>query len=252
MLSMDEMMREGKALQYERKKWIDQRIEMYGDPRIIEFIADVLFHGSPGVRTEDSIETVRCLFEAGYCFYFAKMLERAFPGGKVCVCHPFGHVVYVYEGVAYDINGVSDAEYQMYVPEEEYEDCMLDFMHIPGRSGGTTDGKLARIGEMIKREDKDVPAISQMTPISDKVLRQSEAVASKNPGAEFRDDYRVFCMEHSRLCNDLERGYIDDHEANEFLTEFCFRSGMCYPVIRYFERKLTKEASHDTTSMKAF
>lgn len=41
------------------------------------------------VTVEASVETIRSLFEAGYCYYFAKMLEDAFPGGVACLCYPF-------------------------------------------------------------------------------------------------------------------------------------------------------------------
>lgn len=77
---------EAKLLQNSKREWIERERTLGGDPKVIEFISDVLFHGVLRVTTNDSVETIRSLFEAGYCYYFAKMLEDAFPGGsRVCV-----------------------------------------------------------------------------------------------------------------------------------------------------------------------
>lgn len=86
------------------------------DLNVIRFISDVLYHGARGVKVEHSAETIRSLFEAGYCYYFAQMLKDAFPGGEICLCYPYGHIVYAYKGVMYDISGVSGAEYEELIP----------------------------------------------------------------------------------------------------------------------------------------
>ena len=75
----------------------------------------------------------------------AKMLEEAFPGGQACLCYPYGHIIYAYEGIAYDINGVSDAEHEMYIPLTELGDAVNDFKHIPGLDCNITDDKIAKI-----------------------------------------------------------------------------------------------------------
>lgn len=115
----------------EEQDWIDNQIDIYNcDKTIITFIGDILFH--PGANV-DKIEAIRQLFENGYCYHFAKMLEDAFPGGKICVCYPFGHIVYIYNKIAYDISGVSDAEYEELIPIEELGEAVNDFKHVEGK-----------------------------------------------------------------------------------------------------------------------
>lgn len=86
------------------------------DLDVIRFISEILYHGVRNIKVEDSAESVRSLFEGGYCYYFAQILKDAFPGGELCVCYPYGHIVYAYKGVMYDISGVSDAEYEELIP----------------------------------------------------------------------------------------------------------------------------------------
>ena len=86
-----------KMLQKEKLNFIENNVNIWGgEENVILFIVDILYNCAPDVPIEDSIESIRHLFEAGYCYYFAKMLEDAFPGGTICVCYPFGHIVYVY------------------------------------------------------------------------------------------------------------------------------------------------------------
>ena len=73
------------------------------DSRILVFIAEFLT--ATGMDT-GRMETVRRLFQAGYCYYFALILKEAFPDGEVSWAAPFGHIVYVYQGIPYDIDGV--------------------------------------------------------------------------------------------------------------------------------------------------
>lgn len=116
------------------EQWEDRKVHEGGDKRVIKFISEVLFHGAPEVNPEDAVESVRNLFEAGYCYYFARMLEDAFPGGVACLCYPFGHIVYIYEGIAYDINGISDSEHEYYVPISELGKAIDSFRHVPDDS----------------------------------------------------------------------------------------------------------------------
>lgn len=89
-------------------------VECGGDKAIIEFIANFRFFAVRDVEYVQSSATICSMFENGY--YFAKILEDVFPGGTICLCYPYGHIVYVYREVAYDIGGVSDAEAERYVP----------------------------------------------------------------------------------------------------------------------------------------
>lgn len=120
---------EAKLLQNSKREWIERERTLGGDPKVIEFISNVLFHGVMRVTTNDSVETIRSLFEAGYCYYFARMLEDAFPGVDVCLMYPFGHITYVYDGIIYDIGGVSDNEYDALIPIKYLGDTINVFRH---------------------------------------------------------------------------------------------------------------------------
>lgn len=111
--------------------WIENQIEHGGDEILITFIGDILFHSGENVY---KIEAIRNLFENGYCYYFAKMLEDAFPGGTICICYPFGHIIYLYNKIPYDISGVSYAEYEELIPIEAFGDAINDFKHVEGKS----------------------------------------------------------------------------------------------------------------------
>lgn len=51
------------------------------DEDILRFIADILYHcGAGNVETK----SIQMLFRSGYCYYFAVMLQDAFPGGTIC------------------------------------------------------------------------------------------------------------------------------------------------------------------------
>ena len=74
-----------------------------GDKNILRFIGKILYHS--GV---ENLQVIYDLFIQGYCYYFAKILEDAFPGGEICQASPSGHIGYVYDGIPYDINGICD------------------------------------------------------------------------------------------------------------------------------------------------
>lgn len=101
------------------------------DPKIIQFIADIVYDP----RNLDS--SLWNFFRAGYCYYFAVMLQTAFGGGTICHAEPLGHIVWVdANGCAYDIEGA-------YLPEEHdcrkltdiafLGDLIYDFLHVPGK-----------------------------------------------------------------------------------------------------------------------
>lgn len=69
-------------------------------------------------KTEEKIEN---LFSDGYCYYFAKMLQLAYPGGCICKPWPIGHFIYAYKDKYYDIRGE-------YVPTEHECECIIPFI----------------------------------------------------------------------------------------------------------------------------
>lgn len=123
-----------------KTKFVNRDVAIGGNKQILEFIAEVRFQCSPACSTDTSIETIRYLFEAGYCYYFARMLEDAFPGGEVCLMYPFGHITYVYDGIIYDIGGVSDAEYESLIPIKYLDNTISVFKHNGSSDVSREDG----------------------------------------------------------------------------------------------------------------
>ena len=122
-----------------RERFIKRQDKLGADAHVIEFIANVMYHGGYNVSPDDSTETIRSLFEAGYCYYFALMLQNAFPDGKICLCYPFGHIVYAYNNIAYDICGVSDAEWECLVDVSDILNLMNSIRHIPDLEDTTAE-----------------------------------------------------------------------------------------------------------------
>lgn len=100
---------------------------------IEEFIEDFRTKQNDYILTEnnDAEEIIRHQFRAGYCYYFAKILQIAYPNGKVCLAYPFGHFVYEYENKYYDIEGENQGEdVEYFIPESFINKDMLgDFLH---------------------------------------------------------------------------------------------------------------------------
>lgn len=129
-------------------KHIRRMVESGGKCKIITFIYDILYHGGDNVN---NIEAIRNLFSDGYCYYFAKILQDAFPGGQICIAYPYGHIVYIYDGVPYDIDGISSAEFEEYIPIDQLGDAINDFRHIYGLSYNISKEEIKSIGEKWKK-----------------------------------------------------------------------------------------------------
>lgn len=109
---------------------------------IEQFIDDFRMREANYGDYEEAEETVRHLFRAGYCYYFAKMLEIAYPGGEVCVCYPYSHMVYHYNGKYYDIEGEYDKDWEdceYLIPERFLGDTLKDFLHNGSTNGSTKE-----------------------------------------------------------------------------------------------------------------
>ena len=225
---------ESKRLIQFKNKWIEQNIKMGGDKKVIEFIAAILYHGGNGVTAEDSIETIRCLFEAGYCYHFAKTLEDAFPGGQICYCYNFGHIVYCYEGVAYDIGGVSDAEHEMYIPISELGDAINDFKHIPGVEYTITEDKVWEIGEKCKHNKTYINAISAY---DQEIVDRTRAICEAIPKTKYVQSKTDYTIIKNRLTKNFTDGYITREQFHKFMEENCYEIGISYPLIQRIERE---------------
>lgn len=93
----------------------------------------------------DQTEVIRKTFRAGYCYYFVLMLYDAFPDGEICWAAPFGHIVYVNDKIAYDIEGVYEGEAEMFITVKRLGEAINDFRHIDGLSYNITEQEIAQI-----------------------------------------------------------------------------------------------------------
>ncbi len=74
-------------------------------------------------------------FTAGYCYYFAHILQTAFERGIVCWAAPLNHFVWKdsLDGQAYDINGCFNPKERgaMYlIPENFAEAVLSEYKHV--------------------------------------------------------------------------------------------------------------------------
>lgn len=123
------------------------------DPAVLEFITDFVSHAA---ADEAQYEILRSTFRAGYCYYFAHMLELAFNRGCVCWAAPFGHIVWVdTDGVPYDIEGVNFGEQEYHIPERYLGGHIRDFMRVPGsKPPGATEAEIKAIIEKYESDRK--------------------------------------------------------------------------------------------------
>ena len=112
------------------------------------------FRNSQADYVEDGDECVRHLFRAGYCYYFAKILQTAYPGGQVCLAFPKKHFVYKYAGQAWDIEG-QYADEAWWIDEAEIPNNVLrPFKHLSGNPNAYKD--VDAWMEQMKTELKDL------------------------------------------------------------------------------------------------
>lgn len=89
------------------------QIKRKPDENVLNFIDK--FALSKGADAYNNI--IQPLFRSGYCYYFAIMLKDAFNDeGELCLCCPYGHIVWMYKGVPYDIEGVYNGEAELFIP----------------------------------------------------------------------------------------------------------------------------------------
>lgn len=136
------------------KNWIDliMQKQPQANKDILEFIYNFFSSHSSGI--EDN-EHVRKIFRDGYCYYFALMLQDAFPGGKIVWCAPFGHIAYQYNNIVYDIEGVNESEVEDYIPISYLGERIYEFKHIPNQKytfQETTEKDIENIINTYKKE----------------------------------------------------------------------------------------------------
>lgn len=99
---------------------------------LLQFIHNFRNH----LEYEDCEESIRRQFMTGYCYAFALILKDAYQGGTVCWAAPYGHVIYLYDGCPYDIEGVYDGDALYFIPMSETYRLVYDFRHLPGVVSG--------------------------------------------------------------------------------------------------------------------
>ncbi len=199
-------------------------VECGGDKPIVEFIANFRFFAVRDVEYVQSSETICSLFENGYCYYFAKILEEAFPGGTICLCYPYGHIVYVYEEVAYDIGGVSDAENEYYVPINVVEKVTQIFKHVPGHSVIMTEPEKNYIKHYCE-ETGGIYALYDCLPCKQAVQRCR--------GIIFGSDDPEIQKQREEL-DSLGRDLLSHRERGGFvrnMTTYCMKNKLSYALI---------------------
>lgn len=122
------------------------------DEKVLQFIRE--FRLSQGYENE---EIIRSQFRAGYCYAFALILNDAYGGGTICWAAPFGHVVYVIDGIPYDIEGVYEGEgFEYFIPMSEAGRLVYDFKHrIDTESGLSWEDRLQIILDYCSRTGID-------------------------------------------------------------------------------------------------
>lgn len=142
-----------------KETWIQKQLccNKRADKQVLGFIYDFLHHqdSANAMRPDFPSELLRSQFRAGYCYYFAVMLQAAFERGTICWCAPYGHMVWVDENnVAYDIEGINTSDCTYYIPISYLGDTLLDFLHIPGKTYNTTEQEIADIIVRYEEEQK--------------------------------------------------------------------------------------------------
>ena len=106
--------------------------EVVGNSEVLKFIED--FKGV-GKWSDDCVEIIRKKFRAGYCYYFAYILQIAFNRGEVCWAAPFSHIVWVdTDKTPYDVEGIYYGEAIVFIPVSYLHGMENDFKHVEGKS----------------------------------------------------------------------------------------------------------------------
>lgn len=176
---------------------------------ILQFIHNILTHC--GNHTEQN-EGIYELFASGYCYYFAKILQTAFPGGTIVWCAPYGHIAYQYQDIVYDAHYVYDGEAEIFIPVDNMGDTIQDFLHIPNIAHHTTQEEITQMMENAKH-----------TPISNYHI----TCLSKSSQSETGYRYKIYIKHQQEIAailyltnhNDIITDIQDDHIPETILEQ---------------------------------
>lgn len=220
-----ELSEDDKIRQADKEKFIQyNHVECGGDKAIIKFIANFRFFAVRDVEYVQSSETIRSLFENGY--YFAKILEDVFPGGIICLCYPYGHIVYVYREVAYDIGGVSDAEAERYVPLSMVTEADVRvYKRLPGPAIAMTELEKETIKHYCE-ETEGIYALSDCLPCR-QIVQRCRGIIFGGDDPEMQKQREAL----ESLKRDLRahRGNVD---FGQKMTAYCIENKLSWELIK--------------------
>lgn len=117
------------------------KLNKNADTQVLEFIHRFVW--KQGDKT--IAKSLDKQFVNGYCWYFANILQMAFQKGKVCWASPRGHCVWVYNNIAYDVEGVYKDPCVVFIPFSELKDLDNDFKHILNVQSILTEQEIAKL-----------------------------------------------------------------------------------------------------------
>lgn len=97
--------------------------------QILWFIANFIYHQT---SYTDAPKHISQQFRSGYCLHFAIILKTLFETGEICWAAPYGHMVYLHDGIPYDIEGINTSDCEYYIPISYLKKGIKDFIRIPG------------------------------------------------------------------------------------------------------------------------
>lgn len=246
-----------------KNKWIDSQIKDYAgiSHEVIEFIAGVRYKSEDG----NNIRAIVDLFRAGYCYYFAVMLQTAFGRGTICYVYDRGHIVWVDDDnndfglrTGYDINGVyTEYGQNCLIPIEIFQEGVMDFMHVPNLGfGASRDWIDSKASEWLDNEKyrKRYNNKNQIRNIKNYVETWKSAI-----GVPYHSVDMPIKWLADRYMVDFTGTFMKEYpDANQFILEFIeemiFKAGIdgvpyivtmfCKGYCYYFA-KILKEAFPD-------
>lgn len=182
----------------EKQEFINQNLALNSNPKIIKFIADFVYFDDQDVHNR---------FKNGYCYYFAKMIQTAFPGGYIAWAVPFGHLVYMYNQIPYDIEGVYPGEATEFIPEEFLGNAINDFTHN-SHDFNASQAQLDKIIDHYRQEQRPSEFIKPYQ-LSNKLIAFKLAYDLLDTGKQFTGE-DVITANH----DDFNHHYSNHHDFN--------------------------------------
>jgi hypothetical protein len=124
------------------------KIKPTANKQILWFIANFAYFNMKAPAARFIFEQ----FRAGYCLHFAMILKELFHG-EICWAAPFGHIVYMHDRIAYDIEGVNISDCDYYIPISYIKDGLKDFTRVPGHTFNASEEYIQDAIDRYKRDN---------------------------------------------------------------------------------------------------